>query len=372
MTPKSLNVAIACGGTGGHLFPGLAVAQELKRRGHSILLIVSEKAIDTVALRAHPEFRAEKLPSIGMPAPLSPAFVRFLKRMWESTSLCSEIYRRFEPHVILGMGGFTSTPPILAGKRRKIPCLIHESNAIPGKANRFSSRFVKKVLLGFDEARQFFPKTPCTFTGTPVRDSLGNRIDRNQALRTFNLSPERKTILVMGGSQGAAGINQLMFRVAPRIAARGAQVIHLTGERDEQLAAANYLRDNLPAFVAPFWQRMEEAYSAADLVVSRAGASSLNEIAFFGLPSILVPYPYAADNHQEANAKIFVRHGAAEMAIESESNTDTFSLLLENLLLDDRRRTDMAHKAAALQPRDAAQRVANEVEQAALAAPPRH
>jgi len=347
------------------LFPGLAVAQELAARGHQAMLIVSEKAIDTTALRAHPEFRAEKLPSIAMPPVLSPAFVRFLQRFWESTSLCRHIYKKFRPDVVLGMGGFTSTPPILAARRLRIPCLVHESNAIPGKANRFSARFCSKILLGFEETRDFFPHGECLFTGTPVRRSIGKRIPREQALVRFGLDPARKTVLVMGGSQGAAGINQLLFRVANRLAAISAQVIHLTGDRDDRLAVANYLREQLPSHVAVFHETMEEAYSAADLVVSRAGASSLNEISHFGLASVLVPYPFAADNHQEANAKIFVRHGAAEMVLESESTAGNFGNLLVNLLQDDARREAMAQAASKLQPRDADRRVADIIEREA-------
>jgi UDP-N-acetylglucosamine--N-acetylmuramyl-(pentapeptide) pyrophosphoryl-undecaprenol N-acetylglucosamine transferase len=166
----------------------------------------------------------------------------------------------------------------------------------------------------------------------------------------------------MGGSQGAAGINQLLFRIAGRLAAANFQIIHLAGERDDQLAAANYQRDGLPNYVAAFHDRMEEAYSAADLIVSRAGASSLNEISRFGLASILIPYPFAADNHQEANARIFVRRGAAEMIVESESTAENFGLLVENLLSDDPRRERMASLASAIQPHDAAARVADVLE----------
>jgi UDP-N-acetylglucosamine--N-acetylmuramyl-(pentapeptide) pyrophosphoryl-undecaprenol N-acetylglucosamine transferase len=362
MEKKNLRVVVACGGTGGHLFPGLAVAQELRGRGHEPLLIVSEKAIDATALQAHPEFRAEKLPSIGMPSVLSPAFIRFLRRLWESTSMCRHLYKRFRPDVILGMGGFTSTPPILAARRGRLPSFIHESNAIPGKANRFSARFATKVLLGFADAAEYFPKAQTLFTGTPVRTEVGRRLPREAALERFGLDPSRKTVLVMGGSQGAAGINQLFFRIAKDLSAQPIQVIHFTGERDDQLAAANYLRDNLPSYVAAFHEKMEEAYSAADLIVSRAGASSLSEISFFGLPSILIPYPFAADNHQEANARIFVRRGAAEMVLESEAPPENFRRLVENLLADDARREGMAAAAAELQPRDAAVRVADVIE----------
>jgi UDP-N-acetylglucosamine--N-acetylmuramyl-(pentapeptide) pyrophosphoryl-undecaprenol N-acetylglucosamine transferase len=365
MQERPKKIVVACGGTGGHLFPGLAVAQELRRRGHEALLIVSEKAIDATALRAHPEFRAEKLPSIGMPSVLSPAFIRFLRRLWESTSMCRHLFKKFRPDAVLGMGGFTSTPPILAARRLRIPCFVHESNAIPGKANRFSARFTTRVLVGFEETCELFQSGECLFTGTPVRESVGMRLPREQALEIFKLVPEKKTLLVMGGSQGAAGINQLLFRNARRLADSGIQVIHLTGERDDQLAAANYLREELPSHVSAFHDKMEEAYSAADLIVSRAGASSLNEIGYFGLPSVLVPYPFAADNHQEANAKIFVRRGAAEMILESESTAENFGLLVENLLQDDARRKKMAEASAVIQPRDAAFRVADVVEREA-------
>jgi len=356
---------IACGGTGGHLFPGLAVAQELKSRGHEILLIISEKAIDATALQAYPEFRCEKIPSIGMPSVLSPAFIRFLRRLWESSSMCRDIYKKFRPNVVLGMGGFTSTPPVLAARRLRIPSLIHESNAIPGKANRFAARFASRVLLGFEDAATFFPAGDCLVTGTPVRESVGRKMDREEALAGFKLDPARKTLLVMGGSQGAAGINQLLFRIAGTLAKLPVQVLHLAGERDDQLAAANYLRESLPAYVATFHEKMEEAYSAADLLVSRAGASSLNEISFFGLPSVLVPYPFAADNHQEANAKIFQRKGAAEIMLESESTAEQFGRLISNLLEDDTRREAMGKAAAELQPRDAASQVADVVEREA-------
>lgn len=280
--------------------------------------------------------------------------------------MCRHLYRRFRPDVVVGMGGFTSTPPILAAWRGRLPSLVHESNAIPGKANRFSARFTRRVLLGFAEAAEFFPRAETLFTGTPVRPALGRRLVREEALARFGLDPARKTVLVMGGSQGAAGINQLFFRIARDLSRQAVQVIHFTGERDDQLAAANYLRENLPAYVAAFHERMEEAYSAADLIVSRAGASSLNEISFFGLASVLIPYPFAADNHQEANARIFVRRGAAEMVLESEAPPENFRLLVENLLADDVRRGKMAAAAAEVQPRDAAVRVAEVIEESGV------
>jgi UDP-N-acetylglucosamine--N-acetylmuramyl-(pentapeptide) pyrophosphoryl-undecaprenol N-acetylglucosamine transferase len=361
-------VVIACGGTGGHLFPGLAVAETLKERGHEVLLIVSEKEIDTIVLKAHPDFRAEKVPSIGMPSLLSPAFVRFLRRSWEGFGYCKSAYRKFRPSVVLGMGGFTSTAPVLAGRQHKLPTFIHESNAIPGRANKLTARFATRVLLAFRACAAHFPNRECIVTGTPVRRNLGSPLERRAALATFHLEENRRTLLVMGGSQGASGINQMLFRCAPLLKDQPLQIIHLTGDRDDRLAAANYQRESIPHYVAPFHHRMDEAYSAADLVISRAGAASLSELSQFGLPSILVPYPYATDDHQTCNANVFVQAGAAELQQERQTTPEAFSTLILNLLSDQRRREQMSSAARAILPRHAAENVANEIERAATPA----
>lgn len=361
---EPFRAVIACGGTGGHLFPGLAVAETLKERGHEVLLFVSEKEIDTLALKAHPEFRSEKLPSVGMPSMLSPAFVRFLRRSWESLGTCRTTYRKFRPSVVLGMGGFTATAPILAGRQLKLPTFIHESNAIPGRANKFTARFASRVLLGFEACASHFPGRDCVVTGTPVRRNLGSPLERSKALAAFGLAADRPTLLVMGGSQGATGINQTLFKCAPLLKTQSLQIIHLTGDKDDRLAAANYQREEIPHYVAPFHHRMEEALSAADLVVSRAGAASLSELSQFGLASILIPYPFATDDHQTHNAQVFVRAGAAELQPEQSIVPDTFAALVANLLSNKARREQMAAAARAILPRNAAGNVADEIEKA--------
>ena len=169
----------------------------------------------------------------------------------------------------------------------------------------------------------------------------------------------------MGGSQGASGVNQVLFKCVPLLKDQPLQIIHLTGEHDDRLAAANYQREGIPQYVAPFHHRMEEAYSAADLVISRAGAASLSELSQFGLASILIPYPYATDDHQTVNAKVFVDAGAAEMQHDRQVIPETFSALVLNLLTDDRRREQMSAAARTILPRHAADNVANEIERAA-------
>ena len=326
-----MNTVIACGGTGGHLFPGIAVAEVLRHRGHEVMLLISEKEIDTLALSRGARFRFEKLPTVGLPSPFSPAILGFIRRFGASLSLCRSIYRKFKPQVVLGMGGFTSTAPILAGRMRGVSTFIHESNAVPGKANRLTARMVRAVLLGFKECAPFFPKARTEVTGTPIRTEL-KRLDRHVARQRLGLREDLTTLLVMGGSQGASGINQAMIKSLPSLHDIPLQVIHLAGARDERLVADNYQRENIPAYVAPFYHRMEEVYSAADFTVARSGAASLAEFAFFSLPGILIPFPYAADDHQTRNAEIFGRGGAALILKESELSGDLLARRIRELL----------------------------------------
>ena len=241
-----MNAIIACGGTGGHLFPGLAVAESLRARGHEVLLFVSEKEVDALALSGR-SFAFEKLPTIGLPSVYSPAIFGFLRRFNDSLARCRAIYRTFKPQAVLGMGGFTSTAPILAGRMRGISTFIHESNAIPGKANRLTARMVRAVLLGFKECAPFFPRSRTEVTGTPIRTEL-TRLNRQEARAKLGLDPNTLTLLVMGGSQGASGINQATIRALAALEGWPLQVIHLSGKRDERLVADNYQRDNIPRF----------------------------------------------------------------------------------------------------------------------------
>ena len=356
-----MNAVIACGGTGGHLFPGIAVAEVLRDRGHDVMLLISEKDIDALAVSGHANFRVEKLPTVGLPSPFSPAFFGFVRRFYESLSLCRSLYRKFKPQVILGMGGFTSTAPVLAGRIRGIATFIHESNAVPGKANRLTARMVHAVMLGFKECAPFFPKTRTEVTGTPVRTELV-RLDRRVARQKLGLDEDLPTLLVMGGSQGASGINQALIKSLPFLQGVPLQVIHLCGARDERLVSDNYRRENIPAYIAAFHHRMEEAYSAADLVVARAGAASLAEFAAFSLPGILIPFPYATDDHQTRNAEIYARIQAAILIKESNVSGELLARNIRELIQDRQRIEQMAANSSHLASKDAAGRVATTME----------
>jgi UDP-N-acetylglucosamine--N-acetylmuramyl-(pentapeptide) pyrophosphoryl-undecaprenol N-acetylglucosamine transferase len=325
------------------------------------MLLVSEKDIDALALSGRTNFQVEKLPTVGLPSPFSPEFFGFTRRFVESVSLCRSIYRKFNPQAVLGMGGFTSTAPVLAGRFRGIATFIHESNAVPGKANRWTARVVNAVMLGFKECAPFFPKTRTEITGTPVRTELV-RLDRADSRRKLGLREDLPTLLVMGGSQGASGINQALIKALPFLQGVPLQVIHLSGGRDERLVADNYRRENVSAYIGAFHHQMEEVYSAADLVVARAGAASLAEFAAFSLPGILIPFPYAADDHQTRNAEIYAHADAAILLKQSDLSGESLARSIRELIENPQRLQQMAANCARLAPKDAAGRVANTIE----------
>ena len=356
-----MNFVIAAGGTGGHLFPGLAVGEVLLARGHQVMLLISEKEIDALATQGRGEFRVEKVRGVGLEGKSPMALLRFWSQFRAGLNQVKALLREFSPGAVLGMGGFTSTAPILAGRARKIPTFVHESNAIPGKANKLNARLVTRVLLGFAECAKYFAPGKCEVTGTPIRRTLVERIPKAQALEAFGLSRERKTLLVMGGSQGARGINTAVVDALPQLRSKSIQLIHLTGRDDEQMVREKYAQAGVPAFVSAFWHKMETAYSAADFCIARSGAASLTELSHFALPSILIPYPFAAEDHQTLNARIFEKAGAAVLLPQREIAGDTLANKFIWFFDEPARLSEMSARCAKLAPKDAAERVADVV-----------
>ncbi len=356
-----MRVVIAAGGTGGHLFPGLAVGEVLVARGHEVMLLISEKEIDAIATRGRTEFRIEKVAGMGLQSKSPLAVLKFIWKTLAAIAQCKRLFAAWQPAAVLGMGGFTSFAPIYAGKKRGLPTFVHESNAIPGRANKLNARLVTRVLLGFAECRASFGKAQCEMTGTPIRAALTQPVDKPAALAAFGLSPKKKTLLVMGGSQGAGGINRLVAASLPKLAGRPLQVIHLAGKDDETAMRDAYAKTGITAHVAAFHHTMQEAYSAADLAIARSGAASLTELSHFGVASILVPYPFAADDHQTANAQIFDRAGAGMMMKEIDTIGDQLAARIAELFDSPERLAAMSQRCRALAPADAAARVAETI-----------
>jgi UDP-N-acetylglucosamine--N-acetylmuramyl-(pentapeptide) pyrophosphoryl-undecaprenol N-acetylglucosamine transferase len=354
-----MKFAIAAGGTGGHLFPGLAVGEALLARGHEVMLIVSEKEIDAVATQGRSEFRIERVPGVGLQWKSPAALLKFALKFRAGLQQCHALFAGFTPSAVLGMGGFTSLAPILAGRKRGVPRFVHESNAIPGKANKINARFCTAVLLGFEDCAPHFGKSKCIVTGTPIRQTLAQRTEKTKALSVFGLAADRKTLLVMGGSQGAHGLNMALAKALAALKEHPVQIIHLTGSADEQTMREAYGQAGIPAFVSAFWHRMGEAYSAADFAIARSGAASLTELSHFALPSILIPYPHAAEDHQTLNAKIFERAGAAVLLSEPNATGDSLARKIRWFLEDPARLADLSARCAKLAPQQAAERVAD-------------
>ncbi len=328
----SVRVVIACGGTGGHLFPGIAVAECLLNAGGDPLLIISEKEIDEIAIQNHKQLEYVSLPSIGMPKIYSPKMLSFVFRYIKSYFFCKKLIRDSEANAVLGMGGFTSLPALMAGQKVGVKTFIHESNAYPGKANRVASRWADTVLLGLESCRQHFPGKNVEVVGTPLRGTLKESCDRNQAIEHFNLSTEKKTLLVIGGSQGAYGINSIIIKSLSNFKDLGVQVIHITGPADYDRVRSLYEGVKIKSYVAPFCDKMQFAYVACDVAIARSGASSLAELSSYGIPSILVPYPYATDDHQTLNALVYSEVGAAFLKQEREMNSSELTNVLSQLL----------------------------------------
>jgi len=353
-------LVVACGGTGGHLFPGIAVARAAQARGWETLVLISEKQIDALATEGQSDLRFEKVPAIAMPKPLSLAMVEFLWRFLKTRRHCAKMLRDFRATAVLGMGGFTSLAPAMAGRKLKLKTFVHESNAVPGNANRMTAKFCRLVLLGMEQCAKHFPAGRTRVTGTPLRPSLIPPADVAEARAFFDLPPGRQTILIMGGSQGARGVNNAVIAALPALAAAadGVQLLHITGPGEyEAVRAACAEVPSLTARVIPFCQRMELAYALASVAVCRSGASSLTELSAWGLPSVLVPYPTAADDHQRRNADIYTSAGAAIAVEEKDIASGQLGPLLLELLADSQKLGSLGAAIHKMAPERAAEKI---------------
>ena len=364
-------VAIACGGTGGHLFPGLAVAEQLTRRGCAVALLISPKNIDQQAVKSARGMEIITLPAVALQ---SRNYFSFARSFWQSWRASRKMFKSHPPRAVLAMGGFTSAPPILAAKKLGAKTFLHESNTIPGRANHFLARFVDEVFVGFPEAVARFrgiSSDRIKVTGTPVRrqfSASANVVGRDsvepkiaQCRAALGLEPNLPTILVTGGSQGAGGINEMILSALPLLAGRDWQWLHLTGAADFEKVKQAYATHGYRAVVKPFLAEMDLALGAATVAVSRAGASSLAELAALRLPSLLVPFPAAAGNHQFFNASAFVANGAARMLVQKDTTPEKVAALLVELIENEAARRTMQVALAQWDAPKAAEEIAENI-----------
>lgn len=326
-----MKVVIAGGGTGGHLYPGIAIARELlKEPGNEVLFVGTALGIETrVLAREVLPLRlitVGKLKGMNLGAILK-TIIQLPLGLYQSWSLLQEV----KPDCVIGVGGYASGPVGAAALGLRIPLFIVEPNSHAGLANKKLGAFANRVLLCFPGtgARKFFPSGKTSELGPLVRKGI-ELGDRGKALADLGLQPDLFTILVMGGSGGAHAINMAMKQAARLLAGeRNIQIIHQTGEKDATELTAGYREAGMRSVVRPYIHDMAGAYAAADLVIGRSGATTVAELAVCGKRAVLVPFPFAADNHQEYNARMLAEHGSAEVVLQSELTPESLANVIK-------------------------------------------
>lgn len=362
-----MKVCVAAGGTGGHLLPGVAVAKELRRRGHLIHFVVKTDKTTEPFLTSE-GFSSSSLYFEGFPRKLSPRLLTFPFMAWRAIRNARRILRDASPDVVLGMGGYITVPAGLAARRLKIPLLVHEQNSVAGLANYVLSSWAEVTAVTFKNTSGLSSQARVVHTGLPLRPDL-NPLNPSEARRALQLDPEAMTLLVFGGSQGARALNQVVLNALPKAAREKKwQIIHLTGPQDAEQAAQAYGAFGVKAFVKPYWNDMATLYSAADFVIARSGAGTVMEIAHFNKHALLVPFPHATANHQEANARALEKAGLAKVVLEPELTSQRFTEFMDRMPAAEQFRSPESRVPLGLLPNEpkAAERLADLVESVGL------
>ncbi|MBK9035233.1 MAG: undecaprenyldiphospho-muramoylpentapeptide beta-N-acetylglucosaminyltransferase [Myxococcales bacterium] len=343
-----MRVLIAGGGTGGHLFPGVAIAEEVRARDPdaAVQFVGTARGIEA---RVLPELgwdlalvQVSGLKTVGALGAIKGLF-KLPRALWQAR----RIVKRFRPDAVVGVGGYASGPVVLMARLRGVPTAICEQNSIPGFTNKLLGRVVRRVFLSFEESRRFFKAKKIAMTGNPVRRELAAKLLAAGATPRPTDAP--LAVLVSGGSLGAVAVNDLASQALIVLAgARPLTIVHQTGTADEARIAARYRDAGVTAEVKAFIKDMASAYQRADLIVCRAGATTVAELAIAGKPAIFIPYPFAADNHQELNAREMATAGAALSYKQADLTAAALGAAIAPLLDDADRRATMAAAMRAL------------------------
>ncbi|HEY4057329.1 MAG TPA: undecaprenyldiphospho-muramoylpentapeptide beta-N-acetylglucosaminyltransferase [Kofleriaceae bacterium] len=340
-----MRLLIAGGGTGGHLFPGVAIAEELRARDPSaeIQFVGTARGIEA---RVLPDlgWKLALIEVSGLKTVGAMGAIRGLFRLPRALLQARRVVKQFEPDAVIGVGGYASGPVVLMARLAGIPTAICEQNSIPGLTNKILGRLVRAVFLSFAESKRFFKPKKIVMSGNPVRRDL---LQRLQAV-TPTVNPTT-TVLVSGGSLGAVAVNELASTALASLAkTTSLQIIHQTGEKDLEATKTRYADAGITAECSAFIKDMASAYQRADLVIGRAGATTVAELAIAGKPAVFIPYPFAADNHQELNAREMADAGAALMFKQSELTADKLAAALAPLITNPTKRSEMGAAMKAL------------------------
>lgn len=362
MSRPQRKVIISGGGTGGHIFPAIAIANALKRRdaGIDILFVGAQGRMEMEKI-PKAGYQIVGLPIAGLQRKLDLKNLMLPFKVINSVMKARAIVKQFRPDVAVGVGGYASAPLLFAASWMKVPCLIQEQNSYAGITNKQLGKRVKKICVAYDGMEKFFPSDKIVLTGNPVRhDIIHTESKREEGLKYFGLKGDRKILLVIGGSLGARTINDAIRANLDELSRSGIEVLWQTGNNyfDANSVAANDFHERIK--VLAFIDRMDLAYAVADVVISRAGALSIAELCVTGKPGILVPSPNVAEDHQTKNALALVNKNAAIMVKDQEANE---KMVLEalNLLQDGQMQQQLRNNIAALAKPRADEEIADEI-----------
>jgi len=343
-----MKILIATGGTGGHIFPAIETAKTLRIRGHQVsfagVLGLAEDKIKAL------DFSVYSLSANGLTDRSFLGWINFGNIMSRAIFRSFGLIRKISPDKIIGFGGYGAFPVVMAGTLMRCPVLIHEQNVIPGKANTLLSKIVKKVAISFEGSRKYFDPAKVVWTGCPCHHSTVP--SRSEGLSAFGLQENKKTIVLLGGSQGSHRLNEIFFEFMKEMPTSNFQAIHMTGQKDFPIYEERYRKSNLPVKAYAFINNISQAYAAADIIIARAGAATVSELGLLGLAAVLVPYPFAG-NHQKYNADVLADSGAAIIIEQKDLTKTSLKEAVTRILVANHSREEVFKKTKGLFQTDA-------------------
>ncbi len=355
-----MKVIISGGGTGGHIFPAISIANEIKKRDKNaqILFVGAEGKMEMEKVPAA-GYEIVGLPVAGFQRRITYKNVTFFFKLFASMQKAKKVVKDFKPDVVVGVGGYASGPVLRVACNKKIPAVIQEQNSYPGVTNKILAQKVSKICVAYPNMERFFPKEKIILTGNPIRQNLVQKMDRKEAADLFGLDPEKKVVFVTGGSLGARTINDGVLDGYGKLLDLGVQLIWQTGKYYfEKINEMVEEREGLK--VMAFVERMEVAFSLADVVVSRAGASSISEIAMLKKPTVFVPSPNVSEDHQTKNAMALVNENAAVLVKDTDVKERLIDEVLQ-LISEDKKLIELEENVTKFAMPDAAAHIVDEI-----------
>lgn len=354
-----MKIVVSGGGTGGHIYPALALIREIQKQNKEdeFLYIGTRNGLESKLVPME-NIDFKDIHITGFKRKLSfeniKTVLRFLKGVQDSKKMLKD----FKPDIVIGTGGYVCGPVVYAASKLGIPTIIHEQNSVPGLTNKFLSRYVNKIAICFEEAKEYFPENKTVFTGNPRASEVIGK-DGIQGRLAAGLSATMPVVLIFGGSRGARPINEAVVKAFADLAEKPYQVLYITGDvhYEDVKKEVELIGNPKNVVIKPFIHNMPEVLAGVDLVVSRAGATTLAEITSLGIPSILVPSPYVTNNHQEKNARSLSDHGAAELLLEKDLNNNSLVNNIDRILINKDKLKEMKLKAKKMGVPDSALRL---------------